>query len=416
MYKIISKKDIVRNRAAYELFELQPPEAPDDLLESFADFQKYRWFIDLSVFNEKLMLKMAQFLRDNLDKRGKVNRRDLFSSLRKMAARIPDKTMIGKELSDVLFEIFERLVISGRHNFSKTCINGYQQAIDTVLKDVILSKQNINTLLNNAHVSFRVVKRILDYPSADTAISMWAIGNFENNRYRHKRIKLLAWILDDNPAYNLSAKIIQDDHDFFNDNDTEAYNDAELELLAELNPAPKPEYVAPEQQAVKIEEIRQMSDSDEEDFSVWSDDLFSDIPLYSSCDMKDSGETITENTEKKTLTPGMGYSWYIMNNEPFPVSFRVGKKLAYRYYYLLKTVQEEKDKHIRQMDEYFNSNKTDIYNMVCMYGIYHSHLDMDTKTRLMKEYYHSTHDSRIFLIARKQKNVEFLEWMMREEE
>ncbi len=372
MQKINSKNDIIFNAAAIELYKLRPPVAPDDLLEEYRDFGKYRWFIDLTQFDERLMLRMAVMLRDNLEKRGKINRRDLFSSLRKMAARIPDKLITDHELSDVLFEIFERLIISGRHNFSKTCLPGYQQAIDTVLKNVVLSDAAVKTLLSHAMDSFRILNRIVNYPVSNNIISMWALANFETDIFRYKRTKLLALVLDDNPEYEMPMHIIEEDHEYFNRHDMAVYKAAGIDI-----------------QLDRIFSGKFLQERD--DFQIISD-----------------FDPAKENWLPKGGT--MHINDYFSKEHK---KIHLSERLVRRYYYRYPSIRENPDEYLFSINKQFEGEKQRTYNVVRMYAILYSHLTMNIKTQLMKEFYMATKDTALIYVARRMGNVEFLEWMMR---
>jgi len=345
MQNIPSKHNIIYNAAAIELYKLQPPVAPDDLLEEYRDFGQYRWFIDLAQFDEQLMLRMAVMLRDNLEKRGKINRRDLFSSLRKMAARIPDKLIMDSELSEVLFEIFERLIISGRHNFSKTCLPGYQQAIDTVLKKVVLSDAAVACLIKNADVSFRTLNRIVRYPAINMAISKWAIENVHNDRYRHKRIGMTALILNADPDYVLPMQLLDEDHLYFNQYDIKALAEAKIDL-----------------QMRRIYMGRFVHESDE---------------TYESFD-----PYINEDTSG----PSSFFSQQNSLKQDFSDELLKDKfacRLMKRYYNWRPYPETDIDKFLEDMDKLFYKEQKSIYNIVQMYAIGHSHLDANMKTKLL---------------------------------
>lgn len=372
MQKINSKHDLIFNAAAVELYKLQPPIAPDDLLEEYCDFGKYRWFIDLVQYDERLMLRMAVMLRDNLEKRGKINRRDLFSSMRKMAARMPDKLITDHELSDVLFEIFERVNISRRHNFSKTCIIGYQQAIDTVLKKVVLSDDAVKTLLSHASDSFRILNRIVNYPASNNIISMWALANFETDTFRYKRINLLALVLNDNPEYEMPMHIIEDDHNYFNRHDMAVYKGAGIDI-----------------QLDRIFSGKFLQERD--DFQIISD----------------------FDPEKENWLPKGGtmhINDYFSNEHK---KLHLAERLVRRYYYRYPSIRENPDEYLFDINKQFEGEKQRTYNVVRMYAILYSHLTMNIKTRLMKEFYMATKETALIYVARRMANVEFLEWMIR---
>lgn len=314
---------------------------------------------------------MAVMLRDNLEKRGKINRRDLFSSLRKMAARIPDKLITDHELSDVLFEIFERVNISGRHNFSKTCINGYQQAIDTVLKKVVLSDDAVKTLLSHAADTFRMLNRIVNYPVSNSMISMWALANFETDIFRHKRIRLLALILDDDPEYRMPLQILDDDHEYFNRHDMAVYKEADIDI-----------------QLDRIISGRFLQERD--DFIV---------------------ETDFDPAKENWLSKGG--SMHI--NDYFSKDHKkryLLERLSRRYYYRYPSVRENPDDYIMELNRHFEREKVKTYITVRIYAILYSHLEMSIKTQLMKNCYTVTKDTGLIYVARRMGNIEFLEWMM----
>lgn len=375
---MLSKHNIIRNAASIELYKLQPPVAPDDLLEEYCDFGKYRWFIDMVRYDERLMLRMAVMLRDNLEKRGKINRRDLFSSLRKMAARIPDKLITNHELSDVLFEIFERVNISGRHNFSRTCLPGYQQAIDAVLKKVVLSDEAVDCLIKNVDVSFRTLNRIVRYPAINMAISKWARENVHNDRYRHKRIGMTALILNADPDYVLPMQLLDEDHLYFNQYDIKALAEAKIDL--------------------------QMRRIYMGKFVHESDDTYDSFDPYINEDTSGPSSFFSQQNSLK-----QDFSDDLLKD-------KFAKRLMKRYYNWHPYPETDIDKFLEDMDKLFYKEQKSIYNIVRMYAIGHSHLDANMKTKLLKKLYLETKDYRVIWVAAKGKNTAFLKWMSRREE
>lgn len=375
---MLSKHNILHNAASIELYKLQPPVAPDDLLEEYCDFGKYRWFIDMVQYDERLMLRMAIMLRDNLEKRGKINRRDLFSSLRKMSARIPDKLITDHELSEVLFEIFERVIISGRHNFSRTCLPGYQQAIDAVLKKVMLSDDAVTCLIKNVDVSFRTLNRVVRYPAMNMAISKWARENVHNDRYRHKRIGMTALILNADPDYVLPMQLLDEDHLYFNQYDIKALAEAKIDL-----------------QMRRIYMGR---------FVHESDDTYDSFDPYVDEDLSGPSSFFAQPNSLK-----QDFSDELLKD-------KFAKRLMKRYYNWHPYPETDMERFLEDMDKLFYKEQKSIHNIVRMYAIGHSHLDANIKTKLLKKLYLETKDYRVIWVAAKCKNTAFLKWMSRREE
>lgn len=379
--KPISKNKIIQNAAAIELYKIQPPLAPDNLLEEYRDFGKYRWFIDLAQYDEKLMLRMAIMLRDNLEKQGKINRRDLFSSLRKMAARIPNKLITNPELSDVLFEIFERLIISNRHNFSKTCLPGYHQAIDSVLKKVLLSDEAVDYLIKNIDLSFRIANRIIRYPAINIAISKWAKENINTDCYRYQRIRMTALMLNADPDYVLPMQLIEEDHSYFNQFDIKAFAEAKKDV-----------------------QMRRI-------YKGYNGPFIGET--------EESNEDLYFFIEEEWHKPYSSYGEQNLTEQDFYMdifSKTLRNRIMWRYYNWTSNVDADMDRFIENMNMQFNKEKNTIYNVVRMYAIRHSHLDSNTKAELFKKLYLETKNDYIIKIAAKSKNTAFLKWMMQQQE
>jgi len=179
---------------------------------------------------------------------------------------------------------------------------------------------------------------------------------------------------------------LEADHDYFNKYDWDKVEEAEFNLMADLDRLRiKTEKKEPPQQSCF--ELK------EESFEIWDDD-FKGIPLYPK-DLKPV--TVSVKREEPDATP---------------LHKRLQNKLIYRYYYRSSGLELNAESYLEDVNKYFNRNKLEIYNVVYLYALYHSHLDMRIKTQLLQDFYITTHNTLVINIARKMKNIEFLEWMM----
>lgn len=116
-------------------------------------------------------------------------RLDCLKVLKWVLRRKPPNTSLSPETRDRLFFLYQEYIF---HRNAEM-----QSAVNTYLKDEILSDTQIRWLLEHADESVMVLNRLLRYPERHPLIVLWAADVYRQHKYPARQSETIALLIED---------------------------------------------------------------------------------------------------------------------------------------------------------------------------------------------------------------------------
>jgi hypothetical protein len=353
------------------ILAIENPYPKDDSIITYSDFLKHRDFLYYYQFNPVVLdnlillcldlwttqkrisrLSLLENIKSYLNSKDRININGAFYYHAKPAVKLASKTRTDLfKIFKKAFEEIEHITILQRES-AKTIVN-------SMLMNMGLSATEEIWLIDHISDSNHILNRVLRYPLKSEIISQWAIHNFLNNKYRNRRAEVLSWVLDETPHFVIEKQTLIDDFDYCNFVDKKAIKHYHDEL--EANEAIGKEF----------------------------GDFFPKIESNIYGDPSYGNESIDLTQPELKLTRrfynqlGNNHNVY---DQPLP-SFEM-------------------------MHNNFHSNLDVIHCITMIWGIGYSRLKNELKTKLIKNYYREETYNSMLKVAKKNKNVSLLKWLM----
>ncbi len=138
-----------------------PTHIPDEIFQDYKSILEYKDLIRYAKPDKRIL----NHLLDTVIEKIKTNQRFQKITFIKLIRWQCDKSFIDSKTSDKLFFVF------------KTLINEVNETIawslSVTIKDIELSQENIDWLIDNYEISEHIQNRLLRYPKPNKAITIW---------------------------------------------------------------------------------------------------------------------------------------------------------------------------------------------------------------------------------------------------
>lgn len=360
-------KVIEVKRVWYEQLNLYPA---DDLIESYNDFLKERYFLHTYKFNRVVFEKLLRLTIEIWHTEKRISRYSLLYEIARYKLNANPKNISVSSLSRIhpfdfppetcslLFQLFQ-LVLKFPDKFTENQLLGSVSKAFQLLMGIRLSEENISFLLKNVNASDKFLNRVLRYPYYSPLITKWAKEQFEIDEYRLRRAELISHILNENPAFEVDFKTLITDFGYMNYLDFQTVNSG-IDVLS-------PKYIK------DIEFKGEISGEEEKGSNI--------IEYSVSADR-----------------------YYVLDD-----------KFVKRFYEVPKRkIKGRNVPDFPKMMAFFKNNKTKIHYSTMAWGIAYSHYDKKKKSELLRKYYDESTHSTILKICKIYKLTDLLEFIYSE--
>jgi hypothetical protein len=342
----------------------------DDLILSYADFLKVREYLAYYQFNPVVFDKLVSMINENWDSKKRINRLSLLQKMKQYlnqeatkrgnTTKSKLKIELKPETRQTLFKIFRKTFEDEEH-ISPKQLEEARKICNSTLINIALSPSEEEWLCANFNKSEMILNRILRYPVKSVLITNWIKLNFKNDFLRKRRAESIAWLIDENPTYEIDPQVLIDDFEFLNHSDIQAIQNYDDEIEANK----------------KLEQ-----------------ELYDYLPKtvhYDLFDRRNKQERIDLSVPELKLSK-RPYGVTLASSLNYPVSIPNFEILR-------------KD---------FHANLSIHLKVTMIWAIAYSRLENEQKFELLKKYYCiNTHYS-MYRVAQKTNNLALLKWMLKQ--
>lgn len=352
------------------LCEQRNPYPADDLIETYKDFLKERYYLHTYKFNPVVFTKLLRLTVDSWHTEKRISRYSLlFEIVRYKLLANPKNISTSSipriypidfppEICSLLFELFQ-LVLKFPEKFSENQLLDSVSFAFRLMTGIRLNEEHILFLLENVKASDKFLNRVLRYPYYSPLISKWAKEHFEAEEYRLRRAELISQILNENPDFEVDFDTLITDFEYMN-------------------------YL---------------------DFQTVNKGIEVSSPYFIK-DLEYKGE-IGEEVEK-----GSNIIEYSISSNKY-ISF--DDNFVKRFYEVPKrTIKGRNVPDFPKMTTYFLDNKKKILNSTMAWGIAYSCYSNQQKSEMLRKYYNEETHPSIIRICKIYKLTEMLEWIYNE--
>lgn len=176
-----------RHKIELLLMRFDPEKYVPLLIKSISDMYKHRYDLRQIIFTEESFLYLLNITIGTIEQKKRFRTLDTLQSLKIILRdRAIDKPLTPEILNKLFF--LYTTYISHR-------TKDVQWAVNTFLKDVILSDDQIQWLLANCENNILVLNRILRYPSKNELIETWATQAYLKGKYRNRLSEIMAILI-----------------------------------------------------------------------------------------------------------------------------------------------------------------------------------------------------------------------------
>jgi len=351
-------KTLEIRRAIHEIENNYPP---DDFISSYKDFLRHRDFLHFYQFNPKVFWSLIELTSRLWRSEKRINRYSLIAVSKRYLNKYPDKANVLNQNSNIIFRLFQSLIIDEDIKLSESIINKLKYPLNSLLINVKLRDNEIELLCNNTHKSPQILNRVLRYPHPNKIISEWARQNYKSEFAVDRRAEMASWILDEDPEFSIDIETLRSDFAILNHREEKNFN----------------KY------------------AEEFDFYQLIEKEFN--PIF-------------EDPERDLLD--INLTRYNIK----PPQFKETKRFygsAINYKYIGEEGMEFKPElKLEELKEKFEANIDNILKVSIAWSIAYSRLPINEKTELLKKYYSEDVHFTFLRIGKRIKSVAFLEWLI----
>ena len=139
-----------------------PTNIPDEIFQDYKTILDYKDLLRYSKADKRIL----NHLLDTVIEKIKSNQRFQKITFIRLIRAQCDKTFIDSKISDKLFVVFRSLITEVNET---SCWN-----LSVTIKDIELSQENIDWLIENYEISEHIQNRLLRYPRPNMAITTWS--------------------------------------------------------------------------------------------------------------------------------------------------------------------------------------------------------------------------------------------------
>jgi hypothetical protein len=165
----------------------------------FKDYQtviQYSGLLIHSSFDEKFITRILDIIQPSIDNNRRFKRKWFIKFLKSHVKKRPKQFKFKETTTNALFKFYKTQILKVTDELAND--------LSVILKDIELSDESINWLIDNAHKSKYVLNRLLRYPKKSKLISTWASYCLDNKLYVDRLSEIIGFVLDANENLDLN--------------------------------------------------------------------------------------------------------------------------------------------------------------------------------------------------------------------
>ncbi|KFE97886.1 hypothetical protein [Chryseobacterium luteum] len=171
-----------------------PPHIPDEILQDYKTILEYKDIIKYTKPEKRIL----NYLLDTAIKKINNNQRFQRITFIKLIRWQWEKAFIDNVISDKLFFIFKSLITEVNETIS--------WSLSVIIKDIELSQNNIEWLIDNYAISEHIRNRLLRYPKPNKAITIWCKERLQRKDLDERLSELIGLSLNFNIKFTHKDK------------------------------------------------------------------------------------------------------------------------------------------------------------------------------------------------------------------
>jgi hypothetical protein len=175
-----------------------PTQIPDEIFQDYKTILEYKDLIRYAKPDKRIL----NHLLDTVIEKIKSNQRFQKITFIKLIRWQYDNSFIDSKTSDKLFFVFKSLI----NEVNETIV----WSLSVTIKDIELSQENIDWLIDNYEISEHIQNRLLRYPKPNKAITTWCNQRLKKKDLDNRLSKLIGLRLnfDTNFTYKDKTSLI----------------------------------------------------------------------------------------------------------------------------------------------------------------------------------------------------------------
>lgn len=171
-----------------------PTHIPDKLLQDYKSILEYKDLIRYSKPDKRILNQLLDIAID------KINIKQRFQKITfiKLIRCHCDNTFIDMKTSDKLFFVFKSLIYEVNETIA--------WSLSVIIKDIEISQENIEWLIENFESSEHIKNRLLRYPKPNKSIFDWSGIRLKDKDLENRKSELIGLKLNFDQAFNIKDK------------------------------------------------------------------------------------------------------------------------------------------------------------------------------------------------------------------
>ncbi|TAE17558.1 MAG: hypothetical protein EAY72_01705 [Bacteroidetes bacterium] len=238
-------KNTMKRELQRMVLEWKNQYPPDDLITTYKDFLYVRETLRLFQFNVNVFHTLLQLTCDSWFSSQRISRHSLVIRSLQYGAKMPKVlpaanptvwyegtvAVLPAATSSLLFRVFQ-LCYTENRNLTEL---QREECIDKMYRftrNIVFTTAEQAWLCQQAIFHKNILTRVLHYPQPSAVISAWAVKEYANPAFAHRRAELASWVIDENPDFEITMETLGNDLMAVHTHDIAAVDRYETELEA----------------------------------------------------------------------------------------------------------------------------------------------------------------------------------------
>ena len=171
-----------------------PSHIPDEIFQDYKTILKYKELIRYAKPDKRILNHLLDIVIEKI----KSNKRFQKITFIKLIRWHCDITFIDSKTSGKLFFIFKSLINEVNETIA--------WSLSVIIKDIELSQENIDWLIDNYEISKHIQNRLLKYPIPNKSITSWSNQRLKEKDLKNRLSELIGLLLNFDTDFTLNDK------------------------------------------------------------------------------------------------------------------------------------------------------------------------------------------------------------------
>lgn len=171
------------------LTEFYPERYVPKIIYSTQDIYKYKSLLKGINYNDFILGYLTDIILNDIAKKRRFRKYDCLKVIRAIVKSKGSNEIISKEVIFKLFKIYKEFINSENEEI--------QWCVSAIVKNSILSNEDIKWLVSHYHDSFHIINRLLRYPEKNSEVTAWAKHVYLNNEVSERISEIIGLLIDE---------------------------------------------------------------------------------------------------------------------------------------------------------------------------------------------------------------------------